>query len=360
MRPRFRGERRRPQRYLLDNSANGFTLFNLFCGVHAIVLASRGNFSTATTWIVVGGIADALDGRVARATGTGSRLGEELDSLVDAISFGLAPAMIMFFAVLNRGNWEWLFAFFFVMCAVLRLARFNVEQAGRSKTHFHGLPSPAAGMTLATYYWFSQTPLYNQTVILLTDSTTPADLPWHTIMRWLMVALAALMISDVPYPAVPVIGVKSLRQIMGTLIVLGAALALIVRPREVLFPALLMYVLFGALKWVVLGLAGIRRKPEEIFFQPDPDEVSEGSMVPVPVRRATPAGTSPAVSNVRDDDLEGDVIHRRRKRRRRRGKDGRRPPNEQGAPRSERGSLDAPGTPSSSSSSSPPREDPNS
>src|SRR5690242_16021892 len=241
MRTRFRDRRRPPQRYLLDNSANGFTLFNLFCGVHAIVLSSRGNFSTATTWIVVGGIADALDGRVARATGTGSRLGEELDSLVDAISFGLAPAMIMFFAVLNRGNWEWLFAFFFVMCAVLRLARFNVEQAGRSKTHFHGLPSPAAGMTLATYYWFSQTPLYNQTVILLTDSTTPADLPWHTIMRWLMVALAALMISDVPYPAVPVIGVKSLRQIMGTLIVLGAALALIIRPREVMFPALLLY-----------------------------------------------------------------------------------------------------------------------
>ena len=82
----------------------------------------------------------------------------------------------------------------------MRLARFNVEQAGRKKTHFHGLPSPAAGLTLATYYWFSQTPLYNQTVILFTDSKTLSDLPWPTILRGLMAILAALMISDVPYP----------------------------------------------------------------------------------------------------------------------------------------------------------------
>ena len=81
---------------------------------------------------------------------------------------------------------------------MIRLARFNVEQAGRAKTHFHGLPSPAAGMTLATYYWFSQTPLYNEAVIFFTDNRTLAELPWHTILRWLMVGLAYFMISDVP------------------------------------------------------------------------------------------------------------------------------------------------------------------
>src|SRR5579872_6551529 len=75
---------------------NGFTLFNLWCGIFAIVLASRDSFSTASLFVVLGGIADALDGRVARATGTGSRFGEELDSLVDAISFGFAPAMIVY------------------------------------------------------------------------------------------------------------------------------------------------------------------------------------------------------------------------------------------------------------------------
>lgn len=328
MMARFR--RPQPPRRALVFLPNGFTLFNLFCGIHSIVLSSRLNFGEAAKWIVIGGIADALDGRVARATGTGSRFGEELDSLVDAISFGLAPAMIMFFAVLNRGNWEWLFAFYFVACAVMRLARFNVEQAGRSKTHFHGLPSPAAGMTLATYYWFSQTTLYNQTIIFLTDSTTLADLPWHTIMRFLMVALASLMVSDVPYPAVPTIGYKSVRQIVGSLIVIGGAAALVMRMREFLFPALLGYVTFGALKWVLLGLIGRRGEPEAIFFEPDPDEEVPAMTSSAPPRRHTPAIPLPAVNAVSRATLDEGEAPARRKRRRRRGKDGRR---HDGAPR---------------------------
>src|SRR5205823_7331786 len=144
---------------------SGLTLANLFFGVFAIVTASRGDYTRAGWYVVFGGIADAFDGRVARATNTGGRFGEELDSLVDAITFGLAPALIMYFAVLNRNGWDWIFSFLFTACAVIRLARFNVEQAGRAKKYFHGLPSPAAGMTLATYYWFSQTSLYNQTIL---------------------------------------------------------------------------------------------------------------------------------------------------------------------------------------------------
>src|SRR3954452_8713474 len=206
---------------------NGFTLFNLFCGIFAIVLSARLAFGKAALFVFLGGIADALDGRVARATGSGSRFGEELDSLVDAISFGFAPAMIMYFAVLNTENWEWLFVFLYTGSAVVRLARFNVEQAGRAKTYFHGLPSPAAGLTLATYYWFSQTPLYQQTVILFTDDKTLADLPWPRIMGFLMAILAALMISDVPYLAFPSIGYRTTRQRLGTLIVVVTLAGLI-------------------------------------------------------------------------------------------------------------------------------------
>ncbi|MEO6877498.1 MAG: CDP-diacylglycerol--serine O-phosphatidyltransferase, partial [Gemmatimonadaceae bacterium] len=163
-RPRRQGVRR-----AVVLMPNGLTLFNLFCGIYAIVLAIRGEFASAPGFIVLGGIADTLDGRVARATGTGSKFGEELDSLVDAISFGFAPALLVYLGMPDRGTWGWLLVFIFTSCAVMRLARFNVEQAGRKKTHFHGLPSPAAGLTLATYYWFSQTPLYNQTIILFTD-----------------------------------------------------------------------------------------------------------------------------------------------------------------------------------------------
>jgi CDP-diacylglycerol---serine O-phosphatidyltransferase len=250
---------------------NGFTLFNLFCGIYAIVLASRGRFGTAAFFIVIGGVADSLDGRIARATGTGSRFGEELDSLVDAISFGLAPALIMFFAALKTDGNDWIYVFIFASCAVIRLARFNVEQAGRAKTHFHGLPSPAAGMTLATYYWFSQTSLYNDTVIFFTDNRTLAELPWHTILRWLMVGLAYLMVSDVPYPAVPTIGYRSTRQLVGTGIVLGSILGLIFLPREFIFPALVAYVLFGAVKWAALGFLDRVPDRRSVFLEEEAD-----------------------------------------------------------------------------------------
>ena len=230
---------------------SGLTLANLFCGVFAIISASRGQFDFAGLLIVLGGVADALDGRVARATGSGSRFGSELDSLVDVITFGLAPAMIMYFAVLNQEGWEWLIPFLYVACAAIRLARFNVEQAGRAKRYFHGLPSPAAGMTLATYYWFSQSTLYNETIL--------ADLPWHFWLRFLMLSLAFLMISNVSYPAVPTMGYKKISQILGSLVVAATVIGVIVLRKQFYFPALVGYVVYGVAKTVFFGLIG--RKP---------------------------------------------------------------------------------------------------
>ena len=243
---------------------NGFTLASLFFGVFAIVAASRGEFDTAGLYIVFGGVCDALDGRVARATGTGSRFGSELDSLVDAITFGLAPAMIMYFAVLNRNGWDWIFAFLFTACAVIRLARFNVEQAGRAKKYFHGLPSPAAGMTLATYYWFSQTSLYNQTIL--------GDLNWTTGLRGLMMLLSFLMISNVSYPAVPTVGFKKISEILGTLIVVGTFIGMLFLRKEFYFPALICYVLYGLAKTVIFGLLDRRPVGDSPVISDDDDE----------------------------------------------------------------------------------------
>ncbi|MEO8194143.1 MAG: CDP-diacylglycerol--serine O-phosphatidyltransferase [Gemmatimonadales bacterium] len=242
---------------------SGLTLANLFCGVFAIVSASRGQFDFAGILIVLGGAADALDGRVARATGSGSRFGSELDSLVDVITFGLAPAFIMYFAVLNREGWEWLIPFLYVACAAIRLARFNVEQAGRAKRYFHGLPSPAAGMTLATYYWFSQSSVYNQTIL--------GDLPWHFWLRFLMLALAFLMISNVSYPAVPTIGYKKVSEILGSLVVVGTIIGIIVLRKQFYFPALVLYVVYGVAKTVYFGLIG-RRPRGDVPVISDSDE----------------------------------------------------------------------------------------
>ena len=303
---------------------NGFTLFNLFCGIYAMVLASRGRFGTAALFVVIGGVADSLDGRIARATGTGSRFGEELDSLVDAISFGLAPALIMYFAALRTdGGNDWIYVFIFTSCAVIRLARFNVEQAGRAKTHFHGLPSPAAGMTLATYYWFSQTTLYNETVIFFTDNRTLAELPWHTILRWLMVGLAYFMISDVPYPAVPTVGYKSVRQLVGTSVVLGSILGLIFLPREFIFPALVAYVLFGAVKWAFLGFLDRVPDRRSVFMEEEAD-VDPTLADDRPEREAPLAHRALPAASLDGETADGagmtePTSRRRRRRRRSRG-----------------------------------------
>ncbi|MEX2110100.1 MAG: CDP-diacylglycerol--serine O-phosphatidyltransferase [Gemmatimonadaceae bacterium] len=274
-RPRFRGDPDRPRSRAVVILPNGFTLASLFFGVFAIVAASRGEFDTAGLYVVVGGICDALDGRVARATGTGSRFGSELDSLVDAITFGLAPAMIMYFAVLNRSGWDWIFSFLFVACAVIRLARFNVEQAGRAKRYFHGLPSPAAGMTLATYYWFSQTDLYNQTIL--------GDLNWTVGLRGLMLILAFLMISNVSYPAVPTVGFRKISEILGSLVVATTFIGVLFIRKEFYFPALVTYVLYGLVKTVIFGF--LDRRPQgdspvidddDELIVPETDLIDEG------------------------------------------------------------------------------------
>jgi len=231
---------------------SGLTLGNLFCGVFAIILASRGEFVQAGVSVLIGGVCDALDGQVARATNAGTQFGEELDSLVDAITFGLAPGLIMFFAVLNRDNWDWVVVFLFAACAVMRLARFNIEQAGTAKTYFQGLPSPAAGITLASYYWFSQSWLYNYGAI--------ADLPWHVMLRFLMAALAFLMISNIPYPVFPRTGFRSLRALGATLLLLGSVALLVMKKLEFFFPFALCYVALGPIRWVFSGLFE-RRQP---------------------------------------------------------------------------------------------------
>jgi CDP-diacylglycerol--serine O-phosphatidyltransferase len=248
---------------------SGLTLGNLFFGVFAIIAASRGEFRQAGVFVLLGGACDALDGQVARATNAGTQFGEELDSLVDAITFGLAPGLIMYFAVLNRDNWDWLVVFLFAACAVMRLARFNIEQAGTAKTYFQGLPSPAAGITLASYYWFSQSWLYNYGAV--------ADLPWHVLLRYLMAALAFLMISNIPYPVFPRTGFRSLRAIGATLLLVGSIALLATKKLEFFFPFALCYVAWGPIRWVFSGLFERRQPtiPYDLSEGEDDDEEDE-------------------------------------------------------------------------------------
>ena len=234
---------------------SAFTLGNLFLGFWAIVSAFNGNFRWARWFIVFAGILDMLDGRVARLSGTGTRFGAELDSLVDVISFGVAPALLMYFLDFsNAGRFAWMLCYIYVVAVALRLARFNVLSAGKpSSGWFTGLPSPAAGMTLAVYYPFSQTNWYRASLAYM-------DLQ-HEGLVVLMLLLAVLMVSNVKYPKFPPIGVRSRKGIFGLVVHLIILLGGLFAPEYFLFPLGLFYVALGIVRATVLGLM---ERPESV------------------------------------------------------------------------------------------------
>lgn len=145
-----RKERRRGI-YLLPNL---FTTGALFAGFYAVVAGMHGRFGTAAVAIFIAMIFDGLDGRIARMTNTQSKFGAEYDSLSDMVSFGVAPALVMFsWALGDLGKFGWAVAFIYVACAALRLARFNTQIDTADKNYFSGLASPAAAAVVAGMVW---------------------------------------------------------------------------------------------------------------------------------------------------------------------------------------------------------------
>jgi len=173
---------------------NALTTGALFAGFYSIISGINGHYIAAAVAVVVAGLLDGLDGRVARLTNTQSEFGVQYDSLSDLISFGLAPALLAFNWSLSSlrelspaaGKLGWLAAFLFVACAALRLARFNTQAASTDKSYFQGLASPAAAGTLVATIWF------------FADQGIPGD-----AVRWIIwfetVVLGLLMFSRVRY-----------------------------------------------------------------------------------------------------------------------------------------------------------------
>lgn len=242
-----RPPRRRPNvRRVVVVVPSMFTLANLFFGVWSMVLTARGDFYRAGWYIVIAGILDMLDGRIARLSKTGSRFGAELDSLVDLVSFGVAPALLIYELVFaDQGGFAWLFCYAFVMCVALRLARYNtLDTDGPPSSTFQGMPSPAAGMTLATYFPFTQTEYYQAQL---------ADLPWSQFMVFLMMALSLAMVSSIRYAKLPRIGVRSARGLGGLAINL-TVLGFGIWSRDIFFfPLGLAYLAYGLGRAAVVG-----------------------------------------------------------------------------------------------------------
>lgn len=262
------GARRRLRRGVIV-LPSAFTLGNLFLGIWAIVAASKGQFEMAGWLVVLAAFADLFDGRIARFTSTGSEFGAQLDSLVDAISFGVAPGMLIYFAFLGEGGWSWVVSFIYVTAAVIRLARFNVEQAGTAKVSFHGLPSPTAGVTLATYFAFTQTDFFR---IYLTEVNAGQAAVWLTVL------VAGLMVSHVLYPVVPRLTVRTAGGRFALVMALASVVAAFTVPEYFFFPFAITYIGYGLLRTVVLGF--LERLPERdpLLDEEEGEEDDEGEV----------------------------------------------------------------------------------
>lgn len=160
------------------------TLGNLLCGFYAIILALRGEFEKACFFILLAGFFDMLDGRVARMTQTTSQFGIEFDSLADAVSFGVAPALMVY--LYTQQSVGWIFVGLYVCSGILRLARFNVKTTETAQEHFMGCPIPAAAGTL--------------TVVILFAEHYQLKFP-KMIFPLILLILSYLMVSTVPFPS---------------------------------------------------------------------------------------------------------------------------------------------------------------
>lgn len=179
---------RRKGIYLLPNL---FTTGALFAGFYAIIAAMRGDFESAPIAIFFALVLDGLDGRVARLTNTSSKFGAEYDSLSDMVSFGVAPALVMFsWALGDLGKFGWSAAFIYVACAALRLARFNTQIGSTDKNYFTGLASPAAASIVASSVWVCHD-------LGWVGDAVPHELA--VVVGVLTATVGILMISNFPY-----------------------------------------------------------------------------------------------------------------------------------------------------------------
>lgn len=230
--------------YILPNL---FTSAGLFAGFYSIVATLNGDFERAAWAIIVSGICDGADGRIARLTATTSKFGVEYDSLSDLLAFGLAPALLAYeWALRPYGKWGWSVAFLFVVCGALRLARYNVQIDNVEAVSFKGLPIPAAaGMVVGTVLIFYKF-----------DTAGPIEQPGALAVT---AVLALLMVSNVKYSSFKELNLRR-RKPFPVLIGIIVLLILIVNePQVVGFALALLYVLHGP----VLGLFRLRRKGAE-------------------------------------------------------------------------------------------------
>lgn len=239
----FNPELKRRGIYVLPNL---FTTAALFAGFFAIVQAMQGDFERAAMAIFIAMVLDGLDGRVARLTNTQSAFGAEYDSLSDMVSFGAAPALVMYeWALRDLGRLGWIAAFIYCAGAALRLARFNTTLEVVDKRYFQGLPSPAAAALVAGLVW-----------VMIENRVPGGDVRWLACGVTIFAGLT--MISNIRFYSFKDINLKkSVPFFVIAAIALGFALVAY-SPEIALFAFFVGYGLSG---YILAAVNLVKRKP---------------------------------------------------------------------------------------------------
>jgi CDP-diacylglycerol--serine O-phosphatidyltransferase len=213
-----------------------FTVGNLFCGYSSVVHSSAGKLETAALMIVLAAVLDGLDGRIARLTGTTSPFGIEFDSLADIVSFGIAPALLAYHWGLGPGRIGWSLAFLYVVCAAMRLARFNIQTAATDKRWFVGLPSPMAGSVLAC---------------IVFAFPEPPQAHWPAAaLAGLVFCVAILMVSRLRYRSFREIDLRNRRSYIYVLPIAVIVVAITLHPKYVLLALCTSYLVSSPLLYL--------------------------------------------------------------------------------------------------------------
>jgi CDP-diacylglycerol--serine O-phosphatidyltransferase len=246
--------------YLLPNL---FTTLNLFAGFYAIVQGMNHEFEKSAVAIFVAMVLDSIDGRVARLTRTQSAFGAEYDSLTDMVSFGAAPALVMYeWALRDMGRIGWIAAFVYCAGTALRLARFNTQLAVADKRWFTGLPSPAAAAIIAGMIW-----------VLNDYSVRGGDVKWYAAA--LTVYAGVTMVSSVKFYSGKDINLRRMVPFWVATLILLALLLISIEPSHVLWGIALCYGLSGYVGWFVhrWRIEAFEKKYENIR-----DAIEEGNV----------------------------------------------------------------------------------
>ena len=226
----------------------------MFAGFYSIISSINGEFTIAAISILIAMFWDTLDGRVARLTNTQSAFGAEYDSLADLVSFGLAPALLVYqWTLYELGRFGWLAAFVYLACAALRLARFNTQVGIADKRYFQGLPSPAAAGVIASMIWLK----------IWTFASFDSELIslGYYLGAGITILSGLLMVSNIRYYSFKELDSKK-ASFRFLLIVILSLIILVSKPNIILFTGFFVYLLSGPVI-TVIGLNRNRLKKKQ-------------------------------------------------------------------------------------------------